>query len=71
VERGSKRGHSRRETGGSGTNELSQSNEQLLVGPDRGHRGQVSYSWEEAGSLTSGRGAGQDGMLESQWGFRA
>ena len=41
VEGGSKQGHSRRETSGGGANQLSQCNEQLLVGPDRGPRGQV------------------------------
>jgi len=41
VEGGSKWGHSRRETSGSGANEISQRDEQLLVGPDRSLRGQV------------------------------
>jgi len=41
VKRRSKRGHSMRETSGSGANELSESNEQLLVGPGRGLGGQV------------------------------
>jgi len=64
VEGGSKRGHPRRETGGGGAAELSQGNEQLLVGPDWGLRSQVRDPLEEAGSLTGGGGAGQDGMLE-------
>jgi len=38
---GSKRGHSRRQTSCGGANDLSQRNEQLLVGPDRGLGGQV------------------------------
>ena len=41
MEGGSKWGHSRRETSGSGANEISQRDEQLLVGPDRSLRGQV------------------------------
>jgi len=41
VEGGSKRGHPRRETCGGGADKLSQGNEQLLVGPDRGLRSQV------------------------------
>jgi len=64
VEGGSKRGHPRRETSGSGADELSQRNEQLLVGPDRGLGGQVRDPLEEAGSLTGGTAAGQDGMFE-------
>jgi len=71
VEGGSKRGHPGGETGGSSANELSQGNEQLLVGPDRGLRSQVWNPLEEAGSLTSGGGAGQDGMFEDLWGLRA
>jgi len=47
----SKRGHPRRETSSGGANELSQSNEQLLVGPDRGLGGLVADPLEEAGSL--------------------
>ena len=54
MEGGSKRGHPRRETSGSDANELSQRNEQLLVGPDWGLRGQVRDTLEEAGSLMSG-----------------
>jgi len=64
VEGGSKRGHPGRETSGSGANELSQGNEQLLVGPDRGFRSQDRDPLEEAGSLTGEGGAGQDAMLE-------
>jgi len=71
VEGGSKRGHPRRETSGSSADELSQCNEQLLVGPDRGLGGQVRDPLEEAGSLTGGGGAGQDGMFEGLWGLRA
>jgi len=71
VEGGGKRGHSRRETGGSDANELSQRDKQLLVGPDRSLRGQVRDPLEEAGSLMSRRGAGQDGMFEGLWGPRA
>ena len=41
MEGGGKRGHPRRETGGSSADELSQRNEQLLVGPDRGLGTQV------------------------------
>ena len=41
MEGGGKRGHPRGETSGGGANELSQGNEQLLVGPDRGLGGQV------------------------------
>jgi len=66
-----KRGHPRRETGGSGADELCQRNEQLLVGPDRGLRVQVRDPLEEAGSLTGGAGAGQDGMFECLRGLRA
>jgi len=71
VEGEGKRGHSRRETGGSGTDELSQRNEQLLVGPDRGLGIQVRDPLEEAGSLTGGGGARQDGMFEGLRGLRA
>jgi len=39
------------ETGSSGTDELSQPNEQLLVGPARCLGGQASDPLEEAGSL--------------------
>jgi len=41
VEGGSEWGHPWRETGGGGADELSQGNEQLLVGPDWGLRSQV------------------------------
>jgi len=41
VEGGSKRGHPWRETSSSGADELSQHNEQVLVGPDSGLGGQV------------------------------
>jgi len=58
VKRRNKRRHSGRETSGGGANELSQGNEQRLVGPDWGLRGQVRDPLEEAGSLTGGRGAG-------------
>jgi len=71
VEGGGKRGHPRRETSGGGANELSQGNEQLLVGPDRGPRSQVRDPLEEAGSLMGGGGAGQDGMFEGLLGLRA
>jgi len=71
VEGGSKRGHCRRETSGGGENELSQRNEQLLVGPDRGLRGQVRDRWEVAGSLMGGQGAREDGMFEGRRGVRA
>jgi len=54
MEGGGKRGHPRRETGGSVADELSQHNEQLLVGPDRGLGVQVRDPLEEAGSLTGG-----------------
>jgi len=54
MEGGGKRGHPRRETGGSGADELSQRNEQLLVGPDRGLGAQVRDPLEEVGSLTGG-----------------
>jgi len=64
VEGGGKGGHPRRETSDSGADELSQRNKQLLVGPDRGLGGQVRDPLEEAGSLTGGGGAGQDGMFE-------
>ena len=71
MEGGGKRGHPWRETGGSGADELSQRNKQLLVGPDRGLRAQVRDPLEEAGSLTGGGGAGQDGMFEGLRGLRA
>jgi len=71
VEGGSKWGHPRRETSGGGANELSQRNEQLLVGPDWGLRGQVREPLEEAGSMMGGRGPGQDGIFEGLWGLRA
>ena len=58
MEGGGQRGHPRRETSGGGANELSQSNEQLLVGPDWGLRSQVRDPLEEAGSLAGGGGAG-------------
>jgi len=64
VEGGGKWGHPGRETSGSGANELSQRNEQLLVGPDRSLRDQVRDPLEEAGSLTGGRGAGEDGVFK-------
>ena len=70
MEGGGKRGHSRRETGGSGADELSQRDEQLLVGPDRGLGVQVRDPLEEVGSLTGGGGAGQDGMFEGLGGLR-
>ena len=41
MEGGGKRGHPRRETSSRGANEVSQCNEQRLVGPDRGLGGQV------------------------------
>jgi len=65
VEGGRKRGHTRRETSGSDANELSQRNEQLLVRPDWGLRGQVRDHLEQAGSLMGGRGARNDGMFEA------
>ena len=68
---GSKRGHPRRETCGGGANELSQRDEQLLVGLDWGLGGQVRDPWEEAGSLMGGGGAGQDGVFEGLRGLRA
>jgi len=71
VEGESKWGHPRRETSGSGANELSQRDGQLLVGPDQSLRGQVRDPLEKAGSLTGGRGAGQEGMFEGLWGFGA
>jgi len=71
VEGGSKRGHPRRETGSSGADELSQRNEQVLIGPDRDLGGQVRDPLEEAGSLTGGGGAGQDGVLEGLRGLQA
>jgi len=71
VEGGSKRRHPRRETSGGGADELSERNEQRLVGPDRGLRGQVSDLLEEAGSVTGRGGAGEDGMFEGQPGLRA
>jgi len=76
VEGARERGHSRRETGGSGANELSQRNEQLLVGPEWDIRGQVRDPLEEAESLMGRRGAGKDGMFEglcalgAQWAGR-
>ena len=71
MEGGGKRGHPRRETGGGGADELSQRNEQLLVGPDRGLGVQVRDPLEEAGSLMGGGGAGQDGVFEGLRGLRA
>jgi len=70
VEGGGKRGHPRGETSGSGTNDESQGNEQLLVGPDWRLRSQVRDPLEEAGSLAGGGGAGQDGMFEGLRGLR-
>ena len=67
MEGGSKWGHSGRETSGSGANEISERDEELLVGSDRSLRGQVRDPLEEAGSLTGGRGAGEDGMSEGLW----
>jgi len=64
VEGEGKRGHPRGKTSGGREDELSQGNEQLLVGPDWGLRSQVRDPLEEAGSLTGGGGAGQDGMFE-------
>jgi len=57
VEGGGTRGHPRGETSGGGANELSQGNEQLLVGPDWGLRSQVRDPLEEAGSLAGGGGS--------------
>ena len=71
MEVGSKRGHPRRETCSGGANELSQRNDQLLVGTDWGLRGQARDPLEEAGSLIGRRGAGQDGMFEGLLGLRA
>ena len=71
MEGGGKRGHPLRDTSGSGVDELSQRNEQLLVGPDRGLRSQVRDPLEEAGSLMGGGGAGQDGVFEGLRGLRA
>jgi len=71
VEGGGKRRHPRGETSGGGANELSQVNEQLLVGPDWGLRSQVRDPLEEAGSLAGGGGAGQDGVFEGLRGLRA
>jgi len=71
VEGGNKRGHPRRETSGGGVDELSQRNEQLLVGPDKGLGSQVRDPLEAAGSLRGGGGAGQDGMFEGLRGLRA
>jgi len=71
VEGGGKRGHPRGETSGSGANELSQGNEQLLVRPDRGLRSQVRDPLEEAGSLAGGGGAGEHCMFEGLRGLRA
>jgi len=70
VEGGSKRGHPQGETSGGGANELSQSNEQLLVEPAWGLRSHVRDPLEEAGSLTGGGGARQYGMLEGLQGLR-
>ena len=67
MEGGSKWGHSGRETSGRGAHELSQRDEQLLVGPDWSLRGQVRDPQEEARSLTGGRGAPEDGMFEGLW----
>ena len=64
MDGGGKLGHPRGETSGGGANELSQGNEQLLVGPDWGHMSQVRDPLEEAGSLVGGGGAGQDGMFQ-------
>jgi len=64
VKGGGEWGHPRGETSGGGANELSQSNERLLVGPDWGLRSQVRDPLEKAGSLAGGGGAWQDGMLE-------
>jgi len=64
VEGGGKWGHSRRETGGCGADELSQRNEQLLVRPDWSLRGQVRVPLEEVGSLIGRQGAGKDGVFE-------
>ena len=61
---GGERGNPRGENSGGGVNELSQGNEELLVGPDWGFRSQVRDPLEEAGSLTGGGGAGKDGMFE-------
>ena len=41
MEGASERGHPRGETSGGGANELSQGDEQLLVGPDWGLQSQV------------------------------
>jgi len=71
VEGGSKRGHPWGKASGGGAYELSQGNEQLLVGPDLGLGGQVRDPLEEAGSLKGGRGAGQDGVFEGLRGLRA
>ena len=70
MQGGSKRGHPQRETSGSGAEELSQRNEQLVVRPDRGLGGQVSDPLEGGGSLAGGGGAGQDGMFEGLRGLR-
>ena len=51
MEGGSKRRHPRGETSGGGANELSQRNEQLLVGPEWGFRSQIRDPLDEAGSL--------------------
>jgi len=71
MEGGSKWRHSRRETSGSGANELNQRDEQRFVGLDRRLRGQVRDHLEEAGSLMGRRGAGEDGMFEGLWGLGA
>ena len=54
-----------------GADELSQCNEQLLVGPDWGHWGPVRDPCEEAGPLMGGQEAGEDGMFEGLRGLRA
>jgi len=71
VEGGRKRGHPWGKTSGGGANELSQGNDQLLVGPDLGLGGQVRDPLEEAGSLKGGREAGDNGVFEGLWGLRA
>ena len=60
-----------REPGGRGANDLSESNVQLLVGPERGFGGQICDLLEEAGSLKGGRGAGKDGVFEGLGGLSA
>jgi len=71
VEGGGKRGHPRRETGGSSADELRQRNEQLLVGPDRGLGAQVRDPLKMAASLIGGGRGGQDGRFEGLQGLRA